>query len=99
MVPEGKRPSLAESPSVCDGWISVFVGSVLNQCVDEGQGSGDEPSFTSPRLLSGSEMKALLQWEESESHPLPTLEKQITVQMQGFFFFFKVKVDASFGLF
>uniref|UniRef100_A0A671UHK6 Vir like m6A methyltransferase associated n=1 Tax=Sparus aurata TaxID=8175 RepID=A0A671UHK6_SPAAU len=37
-----------------------------------------EPAFTAPRLLSGSEMKALLQWEASDSHPLPTLEKQIT---------------------
>lgn len=48
--------------------------------IEEGQGSGEESAFpTSPRLLSGSEMKALLQWDESESHPLPTLEKQITV--------------------
>lgn len=73
----------------------MFVASVLNQCVDEAQGSGEDPSFTSPRLLSGSEMKALLQWEESESHPLPTLEKQITVQRV---FFCRVKVDASFFL-
>lgn len=60
-------------------WICVLI-----QCVDEGQGSGEESAFTSPRLLSGSEMKALLQWEESESHPLPTLEKQITVHIQSF---------------
>uniref|UniRef100_A0A8C4E5E8 Vir like m6A methyltransferase associated n=1 Tax=Dicentrarchus labrax TaxID=13489 RepID=A0A8C4E5E8_DICLA len=37
-----------------------------------------ESACTTPRLLTGYEMKALLQWEESESHPLPTLEKQIT---------------------
>lgn len=65
-------------------FIHFIVESVcvLIQCVEEGQGSGEESSFSPPpRLLSGSEMKALLQWEESESHPLPTLEKQITVQM------------------
>lgn len=51
------------------------------QCVEEGQGSGEESAFpTPPRLLSGSEMKALLQWDKSESHPLPSLEKQISVQ-------------------
>ncbi|XP_029958264.1 protein virilizer homolog isoform X3 [Salarias fasciatus] len=45
---------------------------------EEGQGSSEESAFTPPRLLSGSEMKALLQWEESDTHPLPALEKQIT---------------------
>ncbi|XP_028436576.1 protein virilizer homolog [Perca flavescens] len=58
-----------------------FLRQILNtetMCVDEAQGSGEESAFSSPRLLSGSEMKALLQWEESETHPLPTLEKQIT---------------------
>ncbi|XP_030249925.1 protein virilizer homolog isoform X2 [Sparus aurata] len=58
-----------------------FLRQIANteaMCVDEGQGSGEEPAFTAPRLLSGSEMKALLQWEASDSHPLPTLEKQIT---------------------
>ncbi|XP_035019674.1 protein virilizer homolog isoform X1 [Hippoglossus stenolepis] len=59
-----------------------FLRQILNtdaMCVDEAQGSGEETSFShAPRFLSGSEMKALLQWEESESHPLPTLEKQIT---------------------
>ncbi|XP_074540044.1 protein virilizer homolog isoform X2 [Halichoeres trimaculatus] len=54
------------------------IVSTDTMCAEEGQGSGEEPAFTSPRLLSGSEMKALLQWEESESHPLPTLEKLIT---------------------
>ncbi|CAJ1062198.1 protein virilizer homolog isoform X1 [Xyrichtys novacula] len=54
------------------------IFSTDTMCVEEGQGSGEEPVFTPPRLLSGTEMKALLQWEESESHPLPTLEKQIT---------------------
>ncbi|XP_070767716.1 protein virilizer homolog [Enoplosus armatus] len=58
-----------------------FLRQIVNtetMCVDEGQGSGEESAFTPPRLLSASEMKTLLQWEESESHPLPTLEKQIT---------------------
>lgn len=51
------------------------------QCVEEGQGSSEESTFpVPPRLLSGSEMKALLQWDKSESHPLTSLEKQITVQ-------------------
>ncbi|TKS82029.1 Protein virilizer -like protein [Collichthys lucidus] len=57
-----------------------FLRQIVNtetMCVDEVQGSGEESAFTPPRLLSGSEMKTLLQWEESESHPLPTLEKQI----------------------
>lgn len=81
--------SLAELQTVCD----FIVGSVcvLLQCVDEGQGSGEESAFTAPRLLSGFEMKALLQWEESESHPLPTLEKLITVQIMHTCI---VKVDA-----
>lgn len=51
------------------------------QCAEEGQGSGEDTTFTAPRLLSGSEMKTLLQWEDPESHPLSTLEKQITVQI------------------
>uniref|UniRef100_A0A7N9AL89 Vir like m6A methyltransferase associated n=1 Tax=Mastacembelus armatus TaxID=205130 RepID=A0A7N9AL89_9TELE len=58
-----------------------FLRQILNtetMCVEEGQGSGEESFSPPPRLLSGSEMKALLQWEKSESHPLPTLEKQIT---------------------
>ncbi|XP_053183147.1 protein virilizer homolog isoform X1 [Scomber japonicus] len=59
-----------------------FLRQILNtetMCVEEGQGSGEESAFAPPpRLLTASEMKSLLQWEESESHPLPTLEKQIT---------------------
>lgn len=51
------------------------------QCAEEAQGSGEDATFTTPRLLSGSEMKTLLQWEEPESHPLATLEKQITVRI------------------
>ncbi|XP_017280506.1 protein virilizer homolog isoform X3 [Kryptolebias marmoratus] len=47
-------------------------------CVEEGQGSGEEPSCASLRLLSGSEMKTLLLWDDSESHPLTALEKLIT---------------------
>ncbi|XP_068616022.1 protein virilizer homolog [Brachionichthys hirsutus] len=46
-------------------------------CTDEPQGSGEESSFSAPRFLSGAEMKALLQWEDSESHPLSTLETQV----------------------
>lgn len=54
---------------------------LLIQCAEEGQGSGEDTTFTTPRLLSGSEMKTLLQWEEAESHPLTTLEKQIMVHL------------------
>ncbi|XP_041842968.1 protein virilizer homolog isoform X2 [Melanotaenia boesemani] len=58
-----------------------FLRQVVNTetvCVEEGQGSSEEPTFVPPRLLSGSDMKTILQWEDSESHPLPTLEKLIT---------------------
>ncbi|XP_070691346.1 protein virilizer homolog isoform X3 [Pempheris klunzingeri] len=58
-----------------------FLRQILNtetMCVEESQGPGEESAFPAPRLLTGSEMKVLLQWEESETHPLPTLEKQIT---------------------
>ncbi|KAM3873614.1 protein virilizer homolog [Diretmus argenteus] len=61
-----------------------FLRQILtteSMCGEEGHGPGEDPAFVPPpRLLTltGSEMKALLQWEESESHPLPTLEKQIT---------------------
>ncbi|XP_035768183.1 protein virilizer homolog isoform X4 [Neolamprologus brichardi] len=57
-----------------------FLRQILHtepMCAEEGHGSSEDPAFVPPRLLSGSEMKALLQWEESESHPLPALEKQI----------------------
>uniref|UniRef100_A0A3Q3C543 Vir like m6A methyltransferase associated n=1 Tax=Haplochromis burtoni TaxID=8153 RepID=A0A3Q3C543_HAPBU len=50
---------------------------MVSTCAEEGHGSSEDPAFVPPRLLSGSEMKALLQWEESESHPIPALEKQI----------------------
>ncbi|XP_061918857.1 protein virilizer homolog isoform X2 [Entelurus aequoreus] len=59
-----------------------FLRQIVNTdpvCNEEGQISAEEPSFVPPpRLLSGSEMKALLRWEKSESHPLLTLERQIT---------------------
>ncbi|XP_072250419.1 protein virilizer homolog isoform X1 [Leuresthes tenuis] len=58
-----------------------FLRQIVNtetMCVDEAQGSSEEPAFVPPRLLSGSEMKTMLQWEESESHPIPALEKLIT---------------------
>lgn len=72
------------------------------QCVEEGQGSSEESAFpTPPRLLSGSEMKALLQWDKSESHPLSALEKQITVQMMhthcNMYGFYKVETTAVFS--
>lgn len=55
---------------------------VVMQGVEEAQGSGEESAFpTPPRLLLGSEMKTLMQWDKSETHPLCALEKQITVQM------------------
>ncbi|XP_068180456.1 protein virilizer homolog isoform X2 [Antennarius striatus] len=56
-----------------------FLRQIVNtECSEESQGSGEESSFSAPRLLSGSEMKALLQWEDSETHPLLTLENQVT---------------------
>ncbi|KAM9805980.1 protein virilizer homolog [Syngnathus typhle] len=58
-----------------------FLRQIVNTepvCHEEGQAPIEESSFVpSPRLLSGSEMKALLQWEKSDSHPLQILEKQI----------------------
>ncbi|XP_030226037.1 protein virilizer homolog isoform X4 [Gadus morhua] len=50
-------------------------------CGEEGQGAGEEPGFVpAPRsvTLTGSEMKALLQWEVSDTHPLTALQKQIS---------------------
>ncbi|XP_024122947.1 protein virilizer homolog isoform X3 [Oryzias melastigma] len=58
-----------------------FLRQIVNteaMCVEEGQGSSEEPVFVPPRLLSPSEMKALLQWEEPESHPITSLEKLLT---------------------
>uniref|UniRef100_A0A3P9JLQ4 Vir like m6A methyltransferase associated n=1 Tax=Oryzias latipes TaxID=8090 RepID=A0A3P9JLQ4_ORYLA len=58
-----------------------FLRQIVNtetMCVEEGQGSSEEPVFVHPRLMSPSEMKALLQWEESESHPITSLEKLLT---------------------
>lgn len=49
------------------------------QSVEEGQGSSEETACVTPRLLSSSEMRSLLQWEDSESHPLTELERLITV--------------------
>ncbi|XP_061676769.1 protein virilizer homolog isoform X2 [Syngnathoides biaculeatus] len=47
-------------------------------CHEEGQASVEElPFVPPPRLLSASEMKNLLQWEKSDSHPIQTFEKQI----------------------
>ncbi|KAK7886771.1 hypothetical protein WMY93_026392 [Mugilogobius chulae] len=58
-----------------------FLRQILNtepMCVEEAQSRSEDPGFVSLRLLTGSEMKALLQWENSESHPLNSLEKTIT---------------------
>ncbi|XP_057691450.1 protein virilizer homolog isoform X2 [Corythoichthys intestinalis] len=58
-----------------------FLRQIMNAepvCHEEGQVSVEESSFVSPqRLLSASEIKTLLQWEKSDSHPLSTFEKQI----------------------
>lgn len=78
-----KELQLKESPLVwlCCMKYRMNVFFLLLQCAEEGQASGEDPTFSTPRLLSGSEMKTLLQWEEAESHPLTTLEKQLTVQI------------------
>lgn len=62
-------------------WFLLWVCPFLIQLSEEGHAAVGETVFVPPRLLTGSEMKALLQWEESGSHALPTLEKTITVQM------------------
>ena len=51
-------------------------------CGEEGHGTVEEPGFVQPPrslTLTGSEMKALLQWEGSDAHPLTALQKQISV--------------------
>ncbi|KAJ4931255.1 hypothetical protein JOQ06_025552 [Pogonophryne albipinna] len=78
-----KRLVLAFSKDSADLLSALldFLRQILNtetMCVDETHGTGEESAFTPQRLLSGSEMKALLQWEGAESHPLSTLEKRIT---------------------
>lgn len=65
------------------------------QCTEESQGQGEEPVYPPPRLLTGSEMKLLLQWEESEAHPIPTLEKQITVRTIYAHVSYKAGVEAG----
>ncbi|CAL1611173.1 unnamed protein product [Knipowitschia caucasica] len=57
-----------------------FLRQILNTepMCEEAQSRSEEPGFAALRLLSGSEMKVLLQWENAETHPLPTLEKTIT---------------------
>ncbi|MEQ2258996.1 hypothetical protein XENORESO_005309, partial [Xenotaenia resolanae] len=57
-----------------------FLRQILNTeatSAEDAQGSSEEPACVAPRLLSGSEMKSLLQWEDPESHPLTALEKQM----------------------
>ncbi|KAK1895073.1 Protein virilizer like [Dissostichus eleginoides] len=78
-----KRLVLAFSKDSADLLSALldFLRQILHtetMCVDETHGTVEESAFTPQRLLSGSEMKALLQWEGAESHPLPTLEKRIT---------------------
>lgn len=50
-------------------------------CCGEESGGEESGLVPPPRsvALTGSEMKALLQWEETDTHPLNTLEKHITV--------------------
>ncbi|KAJ8004935.1 hypothetical protein DPEC_G00141450 [Dallia pectoralis] len=61
-----------------------FLRQLLNTdpmgCCGEESGGEESALVPPPRLvaLSGSEMKALLQWEATETHPLNTLEKRIT---------------------
>uniref|UniRef100_A0A6Q2Z6G1 Virilizer N-terminal domain-containing protein n=1 Tax=Esox lucius TaxID=8010 RepID=A0A6Q2Z6G1_ESOLU len=61
-----------------------FLRQILNTdpmgCCGEDSGGEESALVPPPRsvALSGSEMKALLQWEETEAHPLNTLEKHIT---------------------
>uniref|UniRef100_A0A6Q2XCH6 Virilizer N-terminal domain-containing protein n=1 Tax=Esox lucius TaxID=8010 RepID=A0A6Q2XCH6_ESOLU len=62
-----------------------FLRQILNTdpmgCCGEDSGGEESALVPPPRsvALSGSEMKALLQWEETEAHPLNTLEKHITL--------------------
>ncbi|CAL8290826.1 unnamed protein product [Merluccius merluccius] len=61
----------------------IFHAESIVCCGEEGHGAGEEPGFVpTPRslTLTGSEMKALLQWDHSDSHPLTALEKQISKQ-------------------
>ncbi|XP_037532226.1 protein virilizer homolog isoform X2 [Nematolebias whitei] len=46
-------------------------------CAEDGQVSREEPTCGPLHFLSSSEMKTLLRWEDSESHPLSALEKQL----------------------
>ncbi|KAL0985360.1 hypothetical protein UPYG_G00155920 [Umbra pygmaea] len=60
-----------------------FLRQILNTdplgCCGDEIGGEESALVPPPRsvALNGSEMKALLQWEESETHPLNTLEKHI----------------------
>uniref|UniRef100_A0A8C7CW70 Vir like m6A methyltransferase associated n=1 Tax=Oncorhynchus kisutch TaxID=8019 RepID=A0A8C7CW70_ONCKI len=62
-----------------------FLRQILNtdplSCCGEESGGEESGLVPPPRsvALTGSEMKALLQWEETDTHPLNTLEKHITV--------------------
>ncbi|XP_038851082.1 protein virilizer homolog [Salvelinus namaycush] len=61
-----------------------FLRQILNTdplgCCGEESGGEESGLVPPPRsvALTGSEMKALLQWEETDTHPLNTLEKHIT---------------------
>ncbi|CAB1334663.1 unnamed protein product, partial [Coregonus sp. 'balchen'] len=61
-----------------------FLRQILNTdplgCCGEESGGEESVLVPPPRsvALTGSEMKALLQWEETDTHPLNTLEKHIT---------------------
>uniref|UniRef100_A0A8C7F362 Vir like m6A methyltransferase associated n=1 Tax=Oncorhynchus kisutch TaxID=8019 RepID=A0A8C7F362_ONCKI len=62
-----------------------FLRQILNtdplSCCGEESGGEESGLVPPPRsvALTGSEMKALLQWEETDTHPLNTLEKHITL--------------------
>uniref|UniRef100_A0A8C7HL68 Vir like m6A methyltransferase associated n=1 Tax=Oncorhynchus kisutch TaxID=8019 RepID=A0A8C7HL68_ONCKI len=62
-----------------------FLRQILNTdplgCCGEESGGEESGLVPPPRsvALTGSEMKALLQWEETDTHPLNTLEKHITL--------------------
>uniref|UniRef100_A0A3Q2ZQP3 Vir like m6A methyltransferase associated n=1 Tax=Kryptolebias marmoratus TaxID=37003 RepID=A0A3Q2ZQP3_KRYMA len=58
--------------------LSALLDFLRQMVHTDTMGSGEEPSCASLRLLSGSEMKTLLLWDDSESHPLTALEKLIT---------------------
>ncbi|KAJ3597257.1 hypothetical protein NHX12_000785 [Muraenolepis orangiensis] len=69
--------------TVLDFLRQILHAESMVCCGEEGHAAGEESGFVPPPrslTLTGSEMKALLQWELSDSHPLTALEKQISKQ-------------------